>query len=113
MASSNNIDALLRDILARINTNTGNSTSGNSGSGKSDSSSQACNFPLTPSQTLVIAGILGGVLDVDSVLVDRAQEVQIVLIGSLKQKTQLDKLMDQLGALPFDDVIKAIVGRLI
>lgn len=86
MASSNNIDALLRDILARINTNTGNSTSGNSGSGKSNSSSQACNFPLTPSQTLVIAGILGGVLDVDSVLVDRAQEVQIVLIGSLKQK---------------------------
>jgi hypothetical protein len=42
---------------------------------------------LNPSQLLVIAGIIGGGLEVDSVLVDRNQAIQIVLSGSLKRKT--------------------------
>jgi hypothetical protein len=120
------MDSLLNDILSRMNisngsngsSNTGNNGSnGACGSGKNNSTGQTCGLSLSPSQALVIVGILGGVLQVDSVLVDRDQEVQIILSGSLKQTTKtkspLDKLMDQLGALPFDDVVKAIVGRLV
>jgi hypothetical protein len=51
-------------------------------------------------------------LDIDSVLVDRRQEVQIVLVGSLKQKTSLEKTLDEIGSMPFDEVLKAMVGRL-
>lgn len=57
---------------------------------------------LNPSELLVIAGLIGGVLEVDSVLVDRDQTVQIILSGSLKRKTQLDMMMEQIGKMPFD-----------
>jgi len=73
---------------------------------------KACgNVNLTSSQILVIVGLLGGVLNVDSVLIDKNQEIQIVLVGSLKRKTQLDKMMDQMGGLPFDEVMKSLLGR--
>ena len=80
--------------------------------GKSNSSDGTKKTNLAPSQILVIGGLLGGVLEVQSVLVDKSQIVQIVLAGSLKQKTQLEKIMDQMGTMPFDEVMKAIVGRL-
>ena len=67
---------------------------------------------LTPSQILVISGLLGGVLHVDSVLVDRDQHIQIILEGSLKRKTELEKMMDQIGKMPFDEVLKAMLERL-
>jgi len=67
---------------------------------------------INPSTALVVIGLLSGVLQVDSVLVDREQTVQFVLSGSLKQKTQLEKVMDQIGAMPFDEVMKAFLGRL-
>lgn len=74
-----------------------------------------CNTPnLTPGQILVILALLGGVLDVESVTVDKDQNVDIVLTGSLKRpkaKTQLEQIMDQVGSLPFDQVMKNILGR--
>lgn len=68
---------------------------------------------LNPSQLLVIAGIIGGGLEVVSVLVDREQNVQIVLSGTLRRetKTQLDRVMEQVGRLPFDEVVKAIMNN--
>ncbi len=39
---------------------------------------------LTPVQLLVIMGIITGSLDIDSLLVDKNQEIQILLVGSLK-----------------------------
>ncbi|NLD48519.1 MAG: hypothetical protein GX660_15245, partial [Clostridiaceae bacterium] len=69
------------------------------------------NVVLTPSQALVVAGILGGVLEVNSVLVDKDQIVQIVLQGSLKQKTELEQMLDNIGSKPFDEVVKAMLGR--
>lgn len=66
---------------------------------------------LNPSQLLVIAGLIGGVLQVDSVLVDRNQAIQIVLSGSLKRKTQLDIIMEQIGKMPFDQVMAAIMNN--
>ena len=67
---------------------------------------------MTPSQALVIAGVLVGVLQVESVLVSRDQVVDILLRGSLKQKTPLEKMLDQIGGMPFDEVMKALLDRL-
>jgi len=67
--------------------------------------------PITPQRALVILGLLLGTLEVNSVLVNRDQTVQIFLQGSLKRKTRLEKIMDEIGALPFDEVIRAILGR--
>jgi len=48
---------------------------------------------------------------VESVLVDNRQEVNIILVGSLKRKTQLDKILDKVGDMSFEDVMKAILDR--
>lgn len=65
---------------------------------------------LNPSELLVVAGILGGVLEATSVLMDRNQNVQIVLQGTLKKKTELEKTMDTVRSLPFEEVLKAMLG---
>lgn len=78
---------------------------------KKDGSKGNCNINLSASNILVIAGLLSGALKVDSLLVDARQEVQILLTGSLKQKTELEKVMDKVGAMPFDEVVKAMMGR--
>jgi hypothetical protein len=60
---------------------------------------------------MVILGLLGGVLKVESVLIDRNQVVDIVLTGSLKRKTEMDKILDQIGSKSFDEVMKALFER--
>jgi hypothetical protein len=62
---------------------------------------------------LVIAGLLGGVLQVDSILVDREQTVQIVLSGSLKRKSEIDKMLDGMGSMSFDEAMRAIIGHFV
>jgi hypothetical protein len=106
MSASEPLNSLIKDIMSRLNKQcpTQNNTNTN-GSGSQNNS-------LTPQQLIVIAGILAGELDVLSVLVANDQHVEIVLSGSLKKKTQLDKILDQIGSLPFDEVVKAIIGRL-
>jgi hypothetical protein len=74
---------------------------GNSGTG---------GMALLPSELLVIAGIICDVLQVESVLVSRNQVIEIVLTGSLKRRTQLDKVMQQVGKMPFDQVMKCIMN---
>jgi hypothetical protein len=74
---------------------------GNSGTG---------GITLLPSELLVIAGIVCDVLQVNSVLVSRNQTIEIVLTGSLKRRTQLDKVMQQVGQMPFDQVMKCIMN---
>jgi hypothetical protein len=66
---------------------------------------------ITPVKALVILGLLTESMDVISVLFDKDQTIQLVLSGSLKRKTPLDKRLDDLGPMPFDDVIKAIKNR--
>jgi len=86
-----------------------NKKNSNSGStNQTADSSQGC-ISLNASQLLVVAGILAGVLDVESVLVSRDQSVDIVVTGSLRRRTQLDKIMSQVGQLPFDQVMKSII----
>lgn len=66
----------------------------------------------SPQKLLVILGLLAGTLEVQSIQINRNQTVDILLGGSLKRKTKLDSCLDEIGAMPFDDVLKAIMGRL-
>jgi hypothetical protein len=105
-----NLNPFLKDILSRLS---GQNTSNDSNSKKSSTNNTNNNsgISIAPSQALIIAGIIGGVLEVTSVLVDKDQLVQIVLTGSLKRKSELDKMMDHLGDMPFEDVMKAILEK--
>lgn len=67
---------------------------------------------LTAAQIMVIAGIFTDVLSVQSLSIDRDQQVQIILGGSLKRKTELEKTLDEIGQKPFDEVLKALLGRI-
>lgn len=109
MSSPDNLNDALKEILARLNLNTSSGISK-----KSDKKECSGGTPnsINPSQAIIIGGLLAGVLEVTSVLVDRNQTVQIVLSGSLKKKTELEILLDQIGSRPFDEVIKTMLGRL-
>ncbi len=105
--SSNHLEMLLKKLMDQYGI--GEKTSGNK-KGSGDKNKPP--FPkLSPSQQLVILGLLGGVFEVQSVLIDKNQIVQIRIEGSLREKTQLEKIMDQVGAMPFDEVMKAIFDR--
>lgn len=109
MFTPENINQMLKDVMSRLNSNAPSSTP--AGSGGKDSSSEKAPV-ITPSQLLVIGGLLGGALEVDSVLVDKNQTVEIVLTGSLRKKTGLEKMHAQVSSMPFDEVVKAMLGKL-
>jgi hypothetical protein len=67
---------------------------------------------VNPSNLIVIASLLTGALTVDSLLVDKQQTVQVVLTGTLRRKTQLDKMVEQIVKLPAEQVIEAILNAM-
>ena len=105
MFSSNQLNSLIQQILGP------QSQQDSSGKDKKRNGKQNGGVSISPSQALVIAGLISGALEVTSVLVDRDQEVQIVLAGSLKRKTELEKMVDQIGEMSFEEVMKAILNR--
>ncbi|WP_051273729.1 hypothetical protein [Desulfotruncus alcoholivorax] len=78
-----------------------------------NSNGQDSPIGLTPSKILILIGILGGVLSVNSVLIDKRQVIEIVLVGSLKRKTEMDKCLDRIGSKSFEEVMKGIVGHFV
>ncbi len=66
---------------------------------------------LTPQKILVILGLLAGVLEVRSITVDRDQVIEILLEGSLRRRTKLDQMLDEIGEMPFDEVLNSIIRR--
>lgn len=113
MTSFDNLNPLMRELMGNLNGwENANNCHGNQGKNGSKNSSAGNGLNITPSKALVIAGLIGGVLEVDSVLVDKDQTLEITLQGSLKQKTQLDKMLEQIGGMPFDEVMKALLDRL-
>lgn len=60
---------------------------------------------LSPEQIAVIAGILLNALEVESVLVDRDQKVEIVLSGSLRRKTKMDQILEQISDVTIGDFL--------
>jgi len=57
---------------------------------------------LAPSSALVAIGLLTGVFQVISVVVNRNQTVQIILTASLEKAEEK----------PFEEIVNAIAGRL-
>ncbi len=110
VGSDNHIDSLAKRLIKQLGLSEDIDNLDNKKDNKDGSKKKSC-INLSASNLLVIAGLLSGALTVDSLLVDARQEIQIVLTGSLKQKTELEKMMDQIGTMPFDEVVKAIVGR--
>jgi hypothetical protein len=111
---SNDFESIMKQMLDSINSNGCNDKSNNNSSrntGQANNIKNNC-VNLTPSQIIVIAGMLGGVLNVESVLVDRNQQINIVLSGSLKRKTDLDRMVEELGSKSFKEVISSIMGNL-
>lgn len=84
---------------------------GNNDEGEDPKKKKESGINITTSQALVILGLLAGVLEPISILIDRNQTVQIILSGSLKEETQLEKIMDQVRKMPFDEVMRALLGQ--
>lgn len=115
MYSSDELDLLIQEAMTSLGME--NKVEKNNKSySRNKNSSKKGKPALSTAQALVIAGILGGSLSVESVLVDANQEINIVLTGSLKRKSdnnnKLDSILDQLGNVPFDDVVAAMLRRL-
>ncbi|QGG48771.1 hypothetical protein [Heliorestis convoluta] len=66
---------------------------------------------IKPEVALVILGLLSDNLQVNSVVVNRDQTVQIVLDGTLRNKTSLDQALGYVGQHSFDEVMKAFLKR--
>ncbi|HEY9060715.1 MAG TPA: hypothetical protein VIO64_09470 [Pseudobacteroides sp.] len=109
MFAPENLNRILKDVMRSFSSD---APGNNSDKNKKNCQSNGNKINITPSQALVIAGIIGGVLDVDSLLIGKDQRIEILLSGSLKQKTELEKMLDEIGSMPFDEVVKAMLGRL-
>lgn len=105
-----------KNIYGSNKSNCENTQKNSSDSSDAKSSQNTCKINITPAQALVIGGILTGVLDIFSFLVDVNQRIQITLIGSVQtddpQKPDLTNMLDTLGSMPLDDVLSAIINRL-
>lgn len=110
MFSSNHMKMLMKKVMDQLDIDIKEENNGNN-KNTQDNSKNSCLPNLAPVQIVVILALLGGILEVDSVFVDKDQVIEIVLGGSLKRKTELEKQMDQVGTLPFDDVMRALLGR--
>ncbi|NPV90312.1 MAG: hypothetical protein HPY50_06035 [Firmicutes bacterium] len=106
MLTSDQFSSLIYELLGQFGQ--GESADGNSSCKKGG---DAKKNNLSPSQLLVIAALLSGVLEVAEVLISREQTVQIRLDGSLKRKTELDRTMEKIGGYSFDEVVQALMGR--
>lgn len=89
----------------------GNRSSNGNGNGKNGKKTTSKQPKLSPQQVAVVIGLLTDALDVLSVLVDRDQNIQIVLQGSLRKKTKVDQLVDDLGDVSVSDLIEAFIRK--
>lgn len=108
------LNSLMKEVMESLEQQEENNKTNNKTNKGNRRPNQNNRVTLNPSQALVIAGLLTGTLQVISVLVDRDQTVQLVLSGSLRidEQTELDRIMRQIGNMPFDEVMKAMLGKL-
>lgn len=115
MFSSGELNNLLEQIVSQFGQGMDNSTKAtpvkSTGGYERKQTNKKKAPAITPHKALVIFGLLAGVLEVKSVMIDRDQIINILLDGSLKRKTRLDKMLDEIGDMPFDEVLGAIMGR--
>lgn len=124
MFTSNAMDSLLQQLISRLGQ--GKDQAGQASYSTKQTNQEAKKFqgcgtsngtknrgvPLPPQKLLVILGLLSGALEVTAVQVDKDQTVEFLLAGTLKRPTRLDKILDEIGRMPFDDVLKAVLDRL-
>lgn len=111
MISQKDLNTFMGKVIDQLGLDNSKSGSG-SGNDNKKKKNQKKLLDLTPAQIVVVSGILTNVLSVQTFSVDRDQQIQIILDGSLKRKTELEKTLDEIGKKPFDEVLKALVGRL-
>ncbi len=110
MFSEEDLDRF-KKIVDQLKISTANNHQGNDNEKPDDNENNAKACPnITPSAILVIAGLLSGALEVSSVLVSKNQIVEVVLAGSLRRQTQLEKIMEQIGKRSFEEVIQAMLN---
>src|SRR5687768_2549724 len=89
-----------------------NGTNGGSGAKALGALNNGLGLPflsrLTPQQIAVITAILANALSVESILVDKDKTVQIILEGSLRRKTKMDKLLAEMSELSIGDLLDSI-----
>ena len=95
MFSSDNFESQLKDLLLKLglkenNRSNSENSGGGSGNGNEGEKSSSGGYKkkkgvLTPSQIMVILAILSGALEPISIIVDRNQNVQVVLSGTLRE----------------------------
>lgn len=113
MFSPEQINSMLKQLIDRNGGSDTRNACSKKNNGAGNNKSNGCSeITINPSQILVIAGLLSGALSVESILVDKDQTVEIVVSGSLKRKTELDKMLDEIGSMSFDQVMKAMLERL-
>jgi hypothetical protein len=74
-------------------------------------SSQPAAPRLSAKEISVIVALLTRALEVKSLLIDSDQTIQIVLEGSLKKKTEMDRLIDEMSDLTIGDFFDSIMKR--
>lgn len=109
MFSPDQLNSVSKIIMEKLN---GNDTRNSNHDKTSGVNADKSNVTLNAAQALVILGIVTNALDIDSILIGREQNVEILLSGSLKQKTELQKTIEGIGKLPFADVIKAVIDSM-
>ncbi|AEM79238.1 hypothetical protein [Thermoanaerobacter wiegelii] len=138
MLSSDNLESQLKDLLLKLgikenngdiveddkNKNSGepeNETGDDSNNGNNDKNNggkddkggegedKAKKGVLTPSQIMVILGILSGALEPISIIVDRNQNVQIILSGTLREKIESKEGTQPKDENFLDNAIKALL----
>ncbi|NEU29668.1 hypothetical protein GN156_02620 [bacterium LRH843] len=66
---------------------------------------------LSPDNLAVIAALLTNALVVQSVLINRDQTIEVLLSGSLKQKSEIDKLVEQVKNVPVGEFLNSLLNK--
>ncbi|WP_433944588.1 hypothetical protein [Paenibacillus sp. SN-8-1] len=95
----------------RNNSNGGNGTKSSNGNGSNGKKKNNPSARLSPQQIAVVVGLLTNVLEVNSVLLDKDQRVEILLVGSIRRKTKADRIADELGNVSVGDLLDALIRK--
>ncbi|MNH82531.1 hypothetical protein D3C87_817480 [compost metagenome] len=95
----------------RNNGNGGNGTKSSNGNGSNGKKKNNPSSRLSPQQIAVVVGLLTNVLEVNSVLLDKDQRVEILLVGSIRRKTKVDRIVDELGNVSVGDLLDALIRK--
>lgn len=88
-----------------------NSQKDNCSDNKIDALKELLSQGLTTEQIAVITAILTNTVSVNAVFIYKDQKVQIVLEGTVRKKTKMDKLLDQMSGLSVGDLLNSISNR--